>query len=112
MFKRSKKEKRQDERLFSIISRKGRLKTMFENGHIPENEFLFKMQKADEEIEQIERQGIIRNMTASQEEQHIKKTEKFFKDFGKSWNTGLNQEEMQEFIRMAIKRIWAKISVS
>lgn len=108
MFQRSKKEKKQDERLFSIISRKGRLKTMFENGHIPENEFLFKMQKADEEIEQIERQGIIRNMTASQEEQHIKKTEKFLKDFGKFWNTGLNQEEMREFIRMAIKRIWVK----
>lgn len=108
MFKRTKKEKKQDERLFGVIDRKKRLKVMYENGHMPENEFLFKMQKADEEIEQIERQGIIRNMKASQEEQFIKKTEKFLKDFGKSWKTGLNDEEMREFIRLAIKRIWVK----
>lgn len=108
MFKRSRKEKKQDERLFGIISKKGRLKTMFENGHMPENEFMFKMQQADEEIEQIERQGIIKNITASQEEQCLKKTEKFLKDFGKFWNTGLTKEEMREWIRMAIKRIWVK----
>ena len=108
MFKRSRKEKQQDKRLFSIISRKGRLKTMFENGHIPENEFLFKMQKADEEIEAFERQGIIRNMTASQEEQLIKKTEKFLKDYGKHWNSGLTPEEMREWIRTVIKRVWVK----
>lgn len=108
LFKQSRKDKKQDERLFGIINKKGRLKTMFENGHISENEFLFKMQKANEEIEQIERHGIIRNMTASQEEQYLKKTEKFLNDFGKFWSSGLNQKEMQEWIRMAIKRIWIK----
>lgn len=108
LFKRSRKEQKQDERLFGILSRKKRLKVMFENGHMPENEFLFKMQKADEEIEHLERQGVVASMTARQQEQYVKKTEKFLKDFGKFWKTGLTEEEMREWIRMAIKRVWVK----
>ena len=54
----------------------------------------------------MERQGIVQSMTASQE-QHIKKTEKFLKDFPKFWSR-LEKEEMREWIRMAIKRIWVK----
>lgn len=106
-FGRSRKEKRQDDRVFEILSRKKRLKTMFEYGHMPETEFLFKTQKADEEIEQMERQGVVQSMTASQQEQYIKKTEKFLKDFPKFWSQ-LEKEEMREWIRMAIKRIWVK----
>ena len=37
-FGRSRKEKKQDDRTFEILSRKKRLKTMFEYGHIPETE--------------------------------------------------------------------------
>jgi hypothetical protein len=106
-FGRSRKETRQDDRTFEILSRKKRLKTMFEYGHIPETEYLYKTQKADEEIEQMERQGIVQSMTASQQEQHIKKTEIFLKDFPKFWSQ-LEKEEMREWIRMAIKRIWVK----
>ena len=47
-------------------------------------------------------------MTASQEEQLIKKTEKFLKDYGKHWNSGLTPEEMREWIRTVIKRVWVK----
>lgn len=108
LFKRSRQEQKEDERLFSVLNRKKRLKVMFENGHMTENEFLFKMQKADEEIEHLERQGMVSSMTAKQQEQYIKKTEKFLKNFGKFWDTGLNPKEMQEWIRMAIRRVWVK----
>lgn len=107
-FKHSKKEQKQDERLFSLFARKKRLKIMFENGHIPESEYLFKMQKVDEEIEHLERQRVVNNLTVKQQEQYVKKTEKFLKDFGKFWRTGLTRREMQEWIKMTIKRVWVK----
>ena len=107
MFQVSHKEKKPDDRLFEILSRKKRLKTQFEFGHIPETEYLFKMQRADEEIEHLDRQGIVQNMNASQREQHIKKTEKFLKDFPKFWSQ-IEKEEMREWIRMTIKRVWVK----
>jgi site-specific DNA recombinase len=107
MFKISRKETKRDDRIFEILSRKKRVKTQFEYGHIPETEYLFKIQRADEEIEQLERQGVVQNMTASQQEQHIKKTEEFLKDFPKFWSQ-VEKEEKREWIRMAIKRIWVK----
>lgn len=109
MFKRSRNDKTQDDRLPALIAKKSRLRFLFaEAGHMTENEYLFKVQKIDEEIEQLERQGIVKGMTATQEEQFIKKTEKFLRDFGKFWGSGLNQEEMQEWIKLAIKRVWVK----
>jgi hypothetical protein len=107
MFKISRKETKQDDRIFEILGRKKRLKTMFEMGHMPESEFLFKIQRADEEIEHMERQGVAQNMTVSQQEQHIKKTEEFLKNFPKFWSQ-IEKEEKREWIRMAIKRIWVK----
>ena len=109
MFKFARKDKRQDERLPALIAKKSRLRFLFEEaGHLTPNEYLFKVQKVDEEIEQLERQGVIKSMTTAQEEQFMKKTEKFLKDFGKFWDTGLNQEEMREWIKLVIKRVWVK----
>ena len=108
LFKKSKKDCKQDERLAEVFDRRKRLKTMFENGHIQEEEYLFKMQRVDEEIEHLNRQGIVNGMTVSQQEQYVKKTKKFLDEFGKFWKDGLSPEEKREWIRMTIKRIWIK----
>ena len=108
LFQVSQKEKKHDDEIFSLLGRKKRVKTMFEIGDLPEDEYLYKTQKIDEDIRALERQGIVQNMTTNQRDQFIKKTEKFLKEFGKFWGSGLNPEEMQEWIRMAIKRVWVK----
>ncbi|MFW5884941.1 MAG: recombinase family protein [Patescibacteria group bacterium] len=108
LFKKNAKNQKTDEEIHNILSRKKRLKVMFENGHIPENEYLYKMQKAKEEIESFERKGVTGSMTAREQEQRIKKTEKFLKEFGKFWREELSKEEKRDWIRMTIKRIWVK----
>lgn len=107
-FKISQKDKKLDNRVPNLQAKLGRLKFLFEEGDKTENEYLYEKQKINEEIRVIERQGNIKNMTTAQKEQFIKDTEKYLRDYGKHWNSGLTPEEMREWIKMAIRRIWVK----
>jgi hypothetical protein len=107
-FKISQKDKKMDNRIPNLQAKLGRLKFLFEEGDKTENEYLYEKQKINEAIRVIERQGNIKNMTTAQKEQFIKDTEKYLREYGKHWNSGLTPEEMREWIKMAIKRIWVK----
>jgi hypothetical protein len=108
MFVQARKMKKVDTRIGKLLEQRRRLNVTFKAGEMDDNQYLLELQQIKEAIKQLERQDIIQNMTAKQEDQFIAKTEKFLRDFPQFLEKELEKEEMRDWILMTIKRIWVK----
>ena len=108
MFVQARKMKRVDTRIGKLLEQRRRLNVTFKAGEMDDNQYLLELQQIKEAIKQLERQDIIQNMTAKQEDQFVVKTERFLRDFPQFLEKELEKEEMRDWILMTIKRIWVK----
>jgi site-specific DNA recombinase len=107
-FEEFRADKRQDDEVGKLLSRRKKLKFLFLNGDMTENEYLVDRQKIDAEIERLKRQGIIQNMTKRVEMDFMHKTEKFLKNFPAFWNSVADKKEQREWIKLTLRKIWVK----
>lgn len=108
LFVQARKTKKVDARIGKLLEQRRRLNITYKAGEVDDNQYLLDLQQIKDEIKRLERQDIIQNMTAKQEDQFIAKTEKFLRDFPKFLEEELEPEEMRDWILMTIKRIWIK----
>lgn len=109
MFAQTRKERKPDAQLAKLLEKRKRLTFAYtEAGELTENQYLLELQEIKAEMSRLERQNIVQNMTASQEEAFIAKTEQFLKEFPHFLETELSKEEMRHWICLTIGRIWIK----
>ncbi|MFA5993654.1 MAG: recombinase family protein [Parcubacteria group bacterium] len=109
LFQHLKTESKPDNRIVELQKRRKRVNIMFEAGELSDDAYTKRLQEIKEDIEKLERQGIVPNIKRLSEEQMLKKTEQYLRDYKAFWGSNLTKEERREWILLTIKRIWVKI---
>lgn len=109
-FEELRAEKKQNDEVKKLLKRRKKLKFLFVQGDMTENEYLVDRQKIDDNIAILKRQGVMQNMTKKVERDFMRKTEKFLGNFPAFWNSKIGFAERRNWIKMTLKQIWVKNS--
>lgn len=109
LFQNVKAESKPDNRITELQKKRKRVNMMYEAGELSDDAYVKKLQEIKEEIEKLERQGVVPNIKRMTEEQMLKKTEAYLRDFKAFWNNpALTKEERREWLLLTLKRVWVR----
>ena len=97
-----------DERLRELEKRKKKLKFLFLNEDMKEDDYLLEKSHIKEEEEALRQRGAMKSMTRKQQELFLKRTEVFLRDFPAFWDSDITELERREWIQLVIKRVWVR----
>ena len=92
-----------------LQAKKKKLNFLFTNtDELEEQDYLKQLREVNAELKKYEGLGLVDNKSKEKEEDYIRKTEKFLKNFKKFWRSDIGDEERKAWIQMLIKRVWVK----
>jgi DNA invertase Pin-like site-specific DNA recombinase len=109
MFKQASATKKDANFIDRLLLKKKKLDFTWNNtDELTESDYLAKLENINAELRKYESLGMINDNDRLKPAEHVRKTEKFLKEFNKFWLDNMDDKERREWLLITIKRIWVE----